>query len=251
MPAPVWEVREGEALDLLRALPAGSVDAVVTDPPYASGGTSAAERTTQTAVQKYVSSDVAIVRGPDFAGDQRDQRSHTMWSTMWMSLARRAAMPGAMLVVFSDWRQEPATTDAVQAAGWVWRGTAVWSKPNARPRRGAFRNAAEFIVWATNGAHRPPADAPYLPGVIEASAPRGAKRVHITQKPAELLDVLVRVAGVGHLVLDPFMGSGTTGVAAVNAGRRFLGFEVVPHYLEIARERIAAAALGRPDPPID
>jgi site-specific DNA-methyltransferase (adenine-specific) len=55
-----------------------------------------------------------------------------MWSTMWMSLVRLAAMPGAMLVVFSDWRQLPAT-DAVQAAGWVWRGIAVRSKPTSRP----------------------------------------------------------------------------------------------------------------------
>lgn len=240
-----WHVHEGEALELLRQLPPGSVDAVVTDPPYSSGGTSNAERTDIAPSTKYVTSG-ARVAGPDFVGDNRDQRSHILWSTLWLTAARRAAKPGAVLAIFTDWRQLPATSDAVQAGGWVWRGVAVWAKPVARPRRGAFRNQAEFVVWATNGKFRPSDDAPYLPGVIEVSPPNHTERVHFTQKPVGLLDVLVCVAPPGGLVLDPFAGSGTTGVAAVRQGRRFLGFEMVPHYVELARVRISQAV---PHPP--
>jgi site-specific DNA-methyltransferase (adenine-specific) len=236
-----WEVYEGDALQLIRELPAGSVDAVVTDPPYSSGGTSNAERTLQASSTKYVTSG-AHVAGPEIAGDNRDQRSHILWSTLWLTAARRASTPGAVLVTFSDWRQLPATTDAVQAAGWVWRGIAVWAKTVARPRRGGFKNQSEFVVWATNGALKPPDDAPCLPGVIAASPPSRAERVHITQKPLALLDVLIRVAPVDGLVLDPFTGSGTTGVAAIVQGRRFIGMELVPDYLDIARRRIADAS---------
>lgn len=242
--AGTWEVREGDALDLLLSLPAGSVDAVVTDPPYSSGGTSSAERVDQSPSKKYVSTG-AHVAGPDFPGDNRDQRSFILWSTLWLGAARRAAKPGAVLVVYSDWRQLPATSDAVQAAGWVWRGIAVWAKPlrSARPRKGAFRNQAEYALWATNGPHRPGPDAPYLPGVIEAAAPRRNERVHITQKPLSLMETMVHVAPQGGLILDPFIGAGTTGVAAVRTGRRFLGFELVPFYTDLARQRIATAEI--------
>jgi site-specific DNA-methyltransferase (adenine-specific) len=236
-----WKIVEGDALEILRSLPPGEVDAVVADPPYASGGTSNAERIEQAPSTKYVTTG-AYVCGPDFVGDNRDQRSHILWSTLWLTAARRAAKPGAVLVIFSDWRQYPATADALQAGGWTWRGTVVWAKRTARPRRGAFRNGAEFALWATNGPFHPVEDAPYLPGVIEAASPRGAQRVHITQKPLDLLDVMVRVAPPNGLVLDPFAGSGTTGVAAIRACRRFLGIEVVPSYAEMARIRIREAA---------
>jgi DNA modification methylase len=65
---------------------------------------------------------------------------------------------------------------------------------------------------------------------------------HQTQKPLALMETLVRLfSDPGELILDPFAGSGTTGVAAVRLGRRFLGWEMNPEYAEIARKRIAAA----------
>lgn len=238
-----WQLLVGDALELLRTLPPGLADAVVADPPYASGGTSSAERMEQRPSTKYVTTG-AWVAGPDFPGDNRDQRSHILWSTLWLTAARRASKPGAVVVVCSDWRQLPATTDAVQAAGWVWRGTLVWNKTVARgrPRRGAFRNQHEFGVWATNGPLDPADDAPCLPGVIDALPPGRRDRVHVTQKPVSLLDVLVQVAPPGGLVLDPFAGAGTAGVAALRAGRRYLGIELLPAYAQIAERRIGAAA---------
>lgn len=63
----------------------------------------------------------------------------------------------------------------------------------------------------------------------------------MTGKPTPLLEELVEAAPPGGLVMDPFMGSGTTGVAAVRKGRRFVGIELDPHYFEIAKERINKA----------
>lgn len=237
-----WELHQGEALDLLADLPAGSVDAVVTDPPYSTGGMVRSDRTTST-ISKYVSTG-ATVRGHEFSGDNRDQRSYLAWSELWMRTARRATRTGGHLIVFADWRQLPTTTDAVQAAGWVWRGVVTWAKPvdQARPVKGGFRNQAEYVIWATVGPHTPDDDAPYLPGVIQAGSPRGQHRVHITQKPLDLLTQLVQVAPVDGLILDPFAGSGTTGIAAIQTGRRFVGAESHPDIATVARDRIAAAA---------
>lgn len=128
----------GDALTTLRELPAASVDAVIGDPPYCSGGTSAADRTNETARRKYVSS-YATHTLADFDGDQRDQRSYTYWSTLWLTEALRLTKPRGVCLVFTDWRQLPATSDALQAAGWVWRGLVVWHKPGARPPPWPFR----------------------------------------------------------------------------------------------------------------
>jgi site-specific DNA-methyltransferase (adenine-specific) len=59
---------------------------------------------------------------PEFQGNTRDQRSFLAWSTMWMGRARELVEPGGLCAVFSDWRQLPVTSDAMQCAGWVWRG---------------------------------------------------------------------------------------------------------------------------------
>ena len=75
---------------------------------------------------------------------------------------------------------------------------------------------------------------------------KGKENQHPTVKPIELMKYLVKlVAPKGSLVLDPFMGSGTTGVAAIDIGRRFLGIEKEPEYFKIAENRLANA---KPEP---
>lgn len=68
--------------------------------------------------------------------------------------------------------------------------------------------------------------------------------VHMTQKPVTLLERLLEVSPEGCLCLDPFMGSGSTGVAALQSGRRFVGIEATPEYFDIACRRIEEAARG-------
>lgn len=141
----------GDALSVLRELPSDRVDCVITDPPYNSGGRTSSERTTSNARGKYVSGDAKHALA-DFAGDNRDQRSYTYWLTLVLAECLRVARPGATCLVFTDWRQFPSTSDALQAAGWTWRGSIAWTKPVARPRRGGFSQASEHILLATNGA---------------------------------------------------------------------------------------------------
>ena len=89
----------------------------------------------------------------DFAGEMMDARSWSHWCAHWLELARQQVKPGGYAVVFTDWRQLPALTDAIQIAGWHWRGVAVWDKgAGARgPHKGYFRHQCEYIVWASNG----------------------------------------------------------------------------------------------------
>ena len=234
-------LHQGGAITILPTIETASVDLVVADPPYNSGGRTQSDRTRESARGKYVSGDPEHLLA-DFAGDNRDQRSYTAWLALVLAECLRVSRPGASLLVFSDWRQLPATSDALQAGGWLWRGIVSWRKPISRPKMGGFRAECEYLLWGSNGSVDATRNPVYLPGWYSASQPRGKTRRHITQKPVELLSELIRVCVPGGVVLDPFAGSGSTGVAALSTGRAFIGIEITEHYAAIARERLAAAA---------
>lgn len=240
------KIHQGDALKILPTIPSNSVELVLTDPPYSSGAGTATARTTTSARGKYVSSDAKHTLA-DFPGDNRDQRAFTHWLAIILSECLRTATTGASCLVFTDWRQLPATSDALQAAGWTWRGVIPWRKPISRPQRDGFRRECEYVLWGSNGPVYRHAKTVYLPGYVEGSQPRGAGRRHITQKPVEILRQLVRVCPDGGIVLDPFTGSGSTGVAALLEGRGFVGIELTEHYAQIARDRITEVAV--PPPP--
>ncbi|MDT0435633.1 MULTISPECIES: DNA-methyltransferase [Streptomyces] len=235
---PSWQLHRGDALTVLPAL-TDPVDAVICDPPYNSGGRTMHERTSRTAREKYLTEggrNHGFDLG-DFTGENRDQRSYTAWLSLILAHAYRLTRPGGAALVFTDWRQLPATTDALQAAGYTWRGVAVWHKPIARPQPGRLRQECEFIVWGSNGAMVPGNQPVYLPGHFTGSQPRGNARVHITQKPLDVMQQLVRIVPEPGLVLDPFAGSGTTGTAALLEGRSFIGIEQSATYWRVARDR--------------
>ena len=234
-------MQAGDCLALLDKLPPDCIDAVVTDPPYSSGGFTRGDRAMNTTNSKYTATGVQTVR-PEFAGDNRDQRSWVAWCAIWLGQALRATVPGGYCLMFTDWRQLPAATDALQAGGWVWRGIVVWDKTEASrpPGPAYFRHQCEYILWATKGATRKDAGGPWH-GVIRLPVSQADKH-HVTGKPTELMRRLVQVAPPGGLVLDPFLGSGTTAVACQLEGRRFVGYELEPVYLEIAQRRLEAAA---------
>ena len=146
---PALTLYQGDALAVLQSFPPLCVDAVITDPPYSSGGLMLSARQADPAV-KYQNNGTVKTYPPMF-GDNRDQRSFIMWATLWLAECWRVARDGSPLLMFSDWRQLPAMTDAVQAAGWTWRGVVVWHKRTGRPLRGEFRREAEFVIFASKG----------------------------------------------------------------------------------------------------
>jgi DNA modification methylase len=227
----------GDALRVLPTLERGSVQALITDPPYSSGGVFRSDRS-QSVQDKYQQSTQAK-QWSSFSGDNRDQRSFLAWSTLWLLDCFDLLSDGGYALVFTDWRQLPVLTDAVQAAGFIWRGLISWDKgPSARaPHKGYFRHQCEYVVWGTKGPlsiaeH----DGPY-PGCIQQSIDRSDKH-HLAGKPVELLAQLCRIVKPGDVVLDPFLGSGTTARAAVRMGRRCIGIELDQAHFDTARRLV-------------
>lgn len=215
------------------------VDAILTDPPYSSGGLHTGQRQRPPS-EKYQSSD-AQRRHAEFHGDNRDQRSFTLWATLWLTECYRVARNGAACMVFTDWRQLPAMTDAMQAGGWTWRGIIVWDKPTARPILGEFRRQCEYVVFGVKGKLAP-AHRRCLPGVYRHSIIAHQRRMHMTEKPLPLIHDLLDVTPDDATVLDPFMGSATTGAVCLQTGRKFIGMELSSDYFQIACARLEQTA---------
>ena len=225
---------QGDALAVLSTLASNSADAVLTDPPYSSGGVTIGARQASPA-HKYQSSGTKR-QYPPMLGDAKDQRSWTMWCTLWLGECWRIARDGAPLMAFTDWRQLPALSDAVQAAGWKWLGIVPWDKKNARPQIGKFRQQCEYVLFAVKGCFIAHTRA-CLPGVY-AYPVIAAQKVHLTSKPVELIEDLLAVTAPQARVLDPFMGGGSVGEACIRTGHNYIGIELSPEYFEISRKRL-------------
>ncbi len=236
MTKPTYKLYQGDCLKLLPNLPDDHVDAVITDPPYSSGGLSSGARSAMPS-KKYVQ-DNSRLQYPDFFGDNKDQRSYLYWCALWLGECFRIAKPGSPICVFTDWRQLPVTTDALQAGGWTWRGTAIWDKTEAvRPQPGRFRNQCEYIVWGSKGDMPIDRKVKVLPGVFRVIV-KPKEKYHMTGKPVELMEKLIQIVEAGGTILDPFAGSGSTGVAALSLNYSFIGIEQGKKYSEIARKRL-------------
>lgn len=235
--APVLnKLHQADALAFSRTLPANSIDLLLTDPPYCSGGLHSGQRKASTSKKYLVSTSQGIYE--DFSNDNMDQRSWSFWCHAWLSESFRALKPGGLVACFIDWRQLPALTDVIQAAGFLLRGIAVWDKGSGRcrPRRGGMKQQAEFIVWASKGDM--PANDVYLPGVFTEQL--RIPKLHLTEKPLAMGHELVRLAPPGGVVLDLFAGSGTFLKAAKDAGLDWIGCETNEKYFKEASARLAA-----------
>lgn len=229
-------IYHGNALEILPELE--PFDALVTDPPYSSGGMFRSDRM-QTTVSKYVNSDSRSVgRQADFSGDNRDQRAFYAWASLWLSFAATRAKTGAHALIFTDWRQLPTVTDALQSGGWIWRGLGTWHKPGIRNQRGGFSASAEYVAWGTLGAWNREHD--YSPANVIRCAPVGGEeKLHLAEKPLPVMEWLCRFAPAGGVIVDPFLGSGTTLVAAKMLGRRAIGIELAEENCAIAARRLS------------
>ena len=196
----------GDCLAMLKEVEPGSADLILCDPPYSSGGTHAGDRKASTTA-KYTDNDFnGASRLPAFSGDNMDQRSFTAFMRWVCSELRQKTREGGVLEMFVDWRNLPAMTDAVQMAGWVWRGVVVWDKGISRNQPGRFRNDCEFVVWCSNG------DLPIdwkaakgtkaMPGVYHVPIVAPKQRFHQTEKPVESLLAICTPGSTGGMELS-------------------------------------------------
>jgi len=226
------EVRFGDCIEGLTNLPDKSIDHAIFDPPYEEEAHTKQVRA-NTKGPGHGKSNVVEVQ-LDFGAISKETRS-----TIAVHLARivrRWVLCFCQAEGLSLWKS------SFESAGLGWRRCGVWIKPDAMPQITGDRpgTGAEMIAIAHakgrskwNGGGR---------SGVWTFPKNESGREHPTQKPLALMEALVRdFTDPGDLVLDPFAGSGTTGVACRRLGRRFLGWEQNAKYHAIAARRISEA----------
>lgn len=230
---------QGDALADLHSLGDESVDVMLTDPPYCSGGISEAGR--KSAKAQGMDHAVRSGRFAWFVGDNMGTAGLAYLLREVGREALRVLMPGSSILVFQDWRQVPNVVPAIESAGLRYSGMVVWDKGAMGLGRG-FRVRHELVLHFTKG--KGAYHSKSVPNVILCPRPHSSKRSHPTEKPVPLLSKLLDVTcppGPGRVVVDPFAGSGATGEAALLRGADFYGIERDPAYIAKARRRLLGA----------
>ncbi len=241
----------GDCVAGMNALPAGTADVIFADPPYNLQLDGELHRPNQTRVD-----------GVEDAWDQFDSfQAYDAFTRGWLRAARHALKDDGTLWVIGSYHNIFRVGAILQDLGFWILNDVVWRKsnpmPNFRGRR--FTNAHETLIWAAkhkdarytfnyqsmkalNDDIQMRSDwyIPICAGTERLRDPKGQK-AHPTQKPEALLHRIVMAASrPGDLVLDPFLGSGTSAAVAKRLRRRWLGFESDPDYAELARARVDA-----------
>lgn len=221
------ELYLGDCLDILPTLP--KVDAVVTDPPYlvSKGG---------------YGSNLQLEGG--FGGWMKQYGNGGDIVTCnigfgdWMPLVHGCLRQDAQAYFMINGRNIRALQECAEGAGFKLHTVLVWDKRAALPNK-YYQNVTEFCLFMYKGRAFTIND-PSSKNLV--SLFQRDVTEHPTEKPAELMEVWVSNSTIDmERVLDPFMGSGTTGVACVNLGRKFIGIELEPKYFDIACRRIEEA----------
>ena len=248
---PLDQVLRGDALDILPMLPAGSIDCVFADPPYNLQLRGELRRP-----------DDSLVDGVDEDWDRfEDLPAYDRFTRAWLEECRRVLRKDGTIWVIGAYHNVFRLGAILQELGFWILNDVIWRKsnpmPNFRGRR--FTNAHETLIWAARGrtsryrfnyqAMKSLNDdvqmrsdwlIPLCTGPERLRNQHGLK-LHPTQKPEALLHrVLLASTAADEVVLDPFLGTGTSAVVAKRLHRHFIGIERHPAYAEAALARIAA-----------
>jgi site-specific DNA-methyltransferase (adenine-specific) len=220
----------GDARQLLREIPDGTVDLVVTDPPFAIKFRAARtnyHRTGSRVVEGY-----REIAAEDYLAFTKE----------WMEQAFRVLRPTGSLYVFSGWNRLRDVLQSLDETGFTTINHLIWKYQFGVYTRKKYVTSHYHILFAAKDpkkyffskAEHYPEDV----WVINREYWTG-KRKTPTKLPLALVKkILAFSSREGDLVLDPFLGSGTVAAAAKEMGRHYLGFEIVPEYCEMAKERV-------------
>lgn len=222
----------GDSRNLLRELPDASVDLILTDPPYNIGKFSTGN--IKLPWRRELNNDVAVWDKVEFRPEE------------WEGEFRRLLKPDGNLFVFTSYNllgRWHACLDKHFDTTQIF----VWHKTNPPPKiyKAGFLNSCELVFCCWNKGHVWNfSSQSTMHNFIESPICMGGERIenprHPTQKPLKVLSRLIEIASnIDGIVLDPFMGVGSTGVAAINLHRRFIGFELDEEYFVAARKRLS------------
>jgi DNA modification methylase len=225
---------QGDAIDIMDTLE--RVDAIVTDPPYCSGSVSEASRS---AAKGQGLRSENIKKLGWFVGDNMGTAGLVFLLRSVAFGALRILSPEGSMLVFCDWRMVPNLAPAIESAGLRYQNMVAWDKGVMGLGLG-FRAQHEIILHFTAGS--PKYHDLGTANIVKAARVSADDREHQTQKPVDLMQRLLRVVcPPGGTVLDPFMGSGSTGVAAAAEKMHFIGIERDPEHFDTACERLRMA----------
>lgn len=206
------------------------VDAIITDPPY------------NISKENNFGSLQSPRQGVDF-GAWDNNFNVCGWIADYSKLLKK----NGSIIIFCSYLFISDIIRTMQSNDIEMKDVIVWKKSNPMPRNIERRYVQdmEFAVWGVKKnakwTFNKPQATPYLRSLIETTLVSGNERVnHPTQKSLKLMEQIINThTNSDDLIIDPFMGSGTTGVAALNLGRKFIGIEVNPEYFNVAKERIS------------
>lgn len=228
-------IYHGDCLTVMSELDAESVGAVFTDPPYSSGARNSARLRGRGSMRR---DEGAYGTDEWIGGDNLSAHGFAMLVRLFGVEALRVTARDGHLFSFMDWRQLPVLQGALESAGWSARALLVWDKVHFGMGNG-FRQQVEFVLHASKGTGDN-----FLRhdlGTVFRSARQSDVIGHPTVKPVAVVQQCL--SAVPGYVLDPFMGSGTTLLAARALNRGAAGIEIEERYCEIAAKRLAQGAL--------
>lgn len=223
------ELINGDCLEEMKGIESASIDLVLTDPPYAISR--------ETGYANVINGVQRFSVSMDFGEwDHTPIDLDTVCREYF-----RVLKDGGTCIVFYDLWKLSYLSEAMQRAGFKMIRLIIWEKSNPVPlnsKRNYLTGAREIAVLGVKKG-KPTFHSEYDNGVYQFPIPNNGKRYHPTQKPLKLMEALIQKhSNEGDMVLDTFMGSGTTGVAALKLNRDFAGCEVSPDYFKIAENRI-------------
>jgi len=238
----------GDSIKILNELPENSIDLIFADPPYNLQLKNDLYRPNHTKV------DGVFDKWDKFASLQ----AYDNFTREWLRGCKRVLKKTGTIWVIGSYHNIYRVGAIMQDLGFWFLNDIVWIKTNPMPNfKGTrFNNAHETLIWASTGEKarytfhykamktynddlqmRSDWYIPICNGNERLKI--NGKKVHSTQKPEELLfRIIISTSNVGDIILDPFMGSGTTGAVAKKLRRNFIGIERDEFYVEMARERI-------------
>ena len=227
---------QADCLDLLASMPDKSVDLVVTDPPYGIHFKSNRQRVDRKKSVKGEGS--VIVRDHYFQEIENDSGENFAW----IKEVYRVLKENCAVYIFCHWTKWSALSRAVYLAGFTIKNMIVLNKSNhgMGDLKGSYAPKHELLLFAVKGKHelRFPSgrDKDIWNVPVKFS---GARKFHPNEKPfVWLVPTIANSSDVGDTVLDPFMGSGTTGIVSVGMDRKFIGCDQDVEYFDVSIKRI-------------
>lgn len=241
------QLHNKDCMVVLKDMPDESIDLIVTDPPYkvtsrGSAGNSGGmlQKDINKKGQVFAHNNIDCSEyAPEFYRVLKDG-SHCYVMTNHINLIH-------MLNTFTDLRTDEEKEKGIKPYGFHFIKSLVWDKGNKIMGQ-YYMSQFEYILFFRKGKgvkinNCGTSDILCVPNVKTKG--EDGKNLHDTEKPVELMRILIENSTRGgQVVLDPFMGSGTTGIACVESGRDFIGCEIDTHYFEIAESRIETAQSG-------